>query len=103
MCIRQMHYFQNLFNFLAQYSIIISFDMERSTSDFISEISRNDLPRLRDLYLRDWPENIIGYYTINNYIRWLERDPNIKKLKFYCLNDDFSDGSYAIIVNIFSK
>lgn len=74
--------------------------MERSTNYFLSEISRADLPCLRDLYLKDWPENLIGYYTVNNFIRWLENDPNIKNLHFYCLNGDISDGTFAIIVSI---
>lgn len=77
--------------------------MERSACDFISEISQADLPKLRDLYLRDWPDNIIGYSTVNNYIRWLEKHLNIANLKFYCLNGDFSDGTFAIVVSVASE
>lgn len=73
--------------------------MESSTSGFISEITKADLPKLRDLYLQDWPENFIGYYTLNNFIRWLDKDPNIENLRFYCLNGDFSDGTFAIFVS----
>lgn len=73
--------------------------MESSTSGFISEITKADLPKLRDLYLQDWPENCIGYYTLNNFIRWLDKDPNIENLRFYCLNGDFSDGTFAIFVS----
>lgn len=73
--------------------------MESTSNDFISEISKTDLPKLRDLYLRDWPENVIGYYTVNNFIRWLEKEPNIVNLKFYCLNGDFSDGTFAFVVS----
>lgn len=70
-----------------------------ATRDFVSEIKIGDLLHLRDLYLKDWPENVLGYYTLHNYIKWLEKDPNIEILKFYCLNDDVSDGTFAIKVD----
>ena len=64
------------------------------------EISRSDLPKLQDLYLRDWPENIIGFYTLNNFIIWSNIDPNIKNLSFYSLNGEWNDGTFLIVVSI---
>lgn len=63
------------------------------------EIDRAELPQLRDMYLADWPENMLGYYTVDNFIRCFEKDPEIKSLVFYCLDGDWSDGSFAVIVN----
>lgn len=68
--------------------------------DEIFEIPCDELPSLRDLFLQNWPENMIGYYTIDNYIRWLTNDPNIRNLKIYSLNNDFRDGTFVVIVRV---
>lgn len=70
-----------------------------SESDNLVEINRSELPQLRDLYLIDWPENMQGYYTVDNFIRWFEKKPIIKNLVLYCLNGDWSDGTFVAIVN----
>lgn len=70
-----------------------------SESDHLVEINRSELPQLRDLYLVNWPENMQGYYTVDNFIRWFEKKPIIKNLVFYCLNGDWSDGTFVAIVN----
>lgn len=67
-------------------------------ADNLVEINRSDLPKLRDLYLINWPENMEGYYTVDNFIRWLEKKSTIKHLTFYCLNGDWSDGTFVAIV-----
>lgn len=65
--------------------------------DKLVEISRDDLVKLRDLYKVDWPKNHVGYYTIQNYITWFEKESNIKNLSIYSLNGDWSDGTYLIV------
>lgn len=68
--------------------------------DKLVEILFDDLPKLRDLYLPDWPKNMMGYSTIDNYINWLQLDSNIKHLHIYSLNGDWSDGTYVIVVSL---
>lgn len=53
---------------------------------------------LRDLYLINWPENILGYYTIDNFINWISKTEEIRNLFIYSLNGDWSDGTFVIIV-----
>lgn len=62
------------------------------------EIPRNSLLNLRNLFLQNWPEHILGYDLINNYIRWFNQDPNYDKAKILSLNGDWSDGTFLIIV-----
>lgn len=63
------------------------------------EIERSELPLLRDLFLLNWPEHMIGYYTVDNFIRWYEKDSQIKNLVIYSLNGDWSDGTFVAIVS----
>lgn len=65
--------------------------------DKLVEIPVADWPALRDLYKEDWPRNHVGYYTLDNFIRWVNLDPNIKHLKVLSLNGDWSDGTFVII------
>jgi len=65
--------------------------------DKLAIISFNDLKKLRDLYLKDWPENFHGYYTLDNYVRWMKADSKIQNLKCYSLNGDWSDGTFIIL------
>lgn len=81
--------FQQLFNLNAFYTM----------SDCLEEIRRNDWAKLRDLYALDGSRSYLAYTAIDNYIRWLEQNPALKHIKFYCLNGDFSDGTFAIIVS----
>lgn len=72
-------------------------------ADRLVEIPSKDLSTLRNLYKS--PENgsrtHIAYESIDVYIRWLEQDPNANMyIKFYCLNGDFSDGTFIVIVSI---
>lgn len=62
------------------------------------EIDRSELVQLRNLYLVNWPENMLGYYTVENFIRWLEKEPTLGNLVFYSLNGDWSDGTFVAIV-----
>lgn len=68
-------------------------------SDQLIEISRKDWPKLSALYESEGSRGYIGYFTVNNYIRWFEQDPNVKYVNFYCLNGDFSDGAFVVTVS----
>ncbi|XP_055918700.1 uncharacterized protein LOC129950806 [Eupeodes corollae] len=51
-------------------------------------VPNDELTKLRDLYLRDWPKNCVGYYTLDNFIRWLQKDPQIKALSILTLSNN---------------
>lgn len=70
-------------------------------ADRLVEIQRSDLHILRDLHAAKSDCRVsIALATIGNYIQWLE-DPNESKyVKFYCLNGDFSDGTFIVVVSI---
>lgn len=70
-----------------------------NNENHLVEIPKENWPELRDLFKPNWPENILGYSTIDNYCRWNEKDSNIKNLVIYSLNGDWSDGTYLVIVS----
>ncbi|XP_055838916.1 uncharacterized protein LOC129906945 [Episyrphus balteatus] len=61
-------------------------------------VPSDELTKLRDLYLKDWPQNCVGYYTLDNFIRWLQKDPQIKALAILTLNNDDwrTDGTFVL-------
>lgn len=65
----------------------------------LTEIHRSDWKKLKDLYTSDGSKSYSAYTTIDNYIQWFEQNPSLKHIKFYCLNGDYSDGTFAIVVN----
>lgn len=67
----------------------------------LTEINCNDLLILRDLYKSNGPKRYIGYMTLNNYAQWLEKDPNVKHIHIYCLNGDFTDGTFVLTVSVY--
>lgn len=69
------------------------------SADRREEIPREDWPKLRDLYTPDKSRSYIAYTALENYIRWISIDPAVKHVTIYSLNGDFSDGTFAIIVN----
>lgn len=69
-------------------------------ADKLVEIMRSELPQLRNLYQVNWPENMLGYYTVDNFIRWFEQKSKIKNLVLYSLNGDFTDGTFVAIVKL---
>lgn len=69
-------------------------------TDRLVEIQRKDLSVLCDLYIQSGTKNYISYTTIDNYIRWFQQDPNVKHIKVFCLNGDFSDGTFVITVSM---
>lgn len=69
-----------------------------ATSDRLCIIPPNEWNELRDLYRESWPEHHVAYATIDNYIRWYEKDSNIKNLTIYCLNGSWrKDGTYLVV------
>lgn len=71
--------------------------------DRLVEIQQRDLLTLRNMYTSSevGSKTHIAYETIDTYIRWLEKDPIANNyIKFYCLNGDFSDGTFIVIVSI---
>lgn len=67
----------------------------------LTEINRKDLPLLQRLYNPNEPDTHIAYTTIDTYIRWFEQNPSLNndKVKFYCLNGDFSYGTFVVTVS----
>lgn len=65
------------------------------------EIPKEDLSMLKDLHAaKSGSRTSVAFSTIDTYIRWIEKDPNQRKyVKFYCLNGDFSDGTFIVIVS----
>lgn len=62
------------------------------------ELNQKDLRILQDLYATK-ANSYIGYMTISNYIRWFEQDENLKA-KVLCLNGDYLDGTFVVIVGV---
>lgn len=67
-------------------------------TDQLVEIQQKDLSFLCNLYIQNGQKSYISYMTIDNYIRWFKLDPNVKHIHIYCLNGDFSDGTFVITV-----
>ncbi|CAD7092443.1 unnamed protein product [Hermetia illucens] len=65
-------------------------------ADKLVDIPIQDLTSLRDLYREDWPKYNIGYGTVDTYVRWLNKDPNIPHIRILSLNGDWSDGTFII-------
>lgn len=69
----------------------------------LTEISRNDLPRLKRLYNPNEPNHYSGYLTVDTYIRWFEQNPNDAsindQINFYCMNGDWSRGTFVVTVS----
>lgn len=69
----------------------------------ITQIHYSEWIKLRNLFKINWPENIASYLTIDNFIRWYKQHPNINYISFYSLNDDWSDGTFLIVVSFSLK
>lgn len=72
------------------------------SNDKLQEVPRDDLPKLRSMFLRDWPNHCLGYGTLQNYEHWYKKDPNYSDGRVYCLNGDWSDGSFMVIVSFYN-
>ncbi|XP_016977635.1 uncharacterized protein LOC108043436 [Drosophila rhopaloa] len=58
----------------------------------------DDLKDLKQLYLKDWPKNCVGFFWLDNYLRWLHQNPSLNHLNFYTLDNDWkSDGLFILV------
>lgn len=67
------------------------------------EIPAGDWPALRDLFAPNWPEHILGYSIVRNFIEWREKNAgeDIRNLKLYSLDGDWqSDGTFLVVVGV---
>lgn len=69
-------------------------------SDKLVEIESENWAALRNLYSAEDPNTIYAHCTVDNYIRWLETEPQQKDWFIYSLNGDWSDGTYAVVVSM---
>lgn len=69
-------------------------------SGSLTTIKPESWPALRDKFLVDWPRNAMGYYTIENFIKWNRLDSAYEDCVFYSLDDDWSDGTVLILVRL---
>lgn len=70
-------------------------------SDHIVELPSKFWPKLRELFVKNWPENQIGYFLVDDYMKWVEKDAGdyLKDVKFYTLNGDFEEhGTFVVVV-----
>lgn len=69
--------------------------------DRLVEMQQKDVSILKEMYTsKNKSRTSIGYEAIDNYIRWIEQDENESNyIKFFCLNADFSDGTFVVIVS----
>lgn len=70
-------------------------------TDQLIEIDREKWPILQNLFKSNRSLGYLGYMTIGNYIGFFDQDPNVKHVKIYCLNGEFSDGTFVITVMYF--
>lgn len=67
----------------------------------ITEIDRKDLTLLKALYISNGPKHFTTCITIDNYIRCFQQNSNVNDITFFCLNGDFSDGTFIVVVRTF--
>lgn len=71
-------------------------------ADQLTKINVSELCKLSELYAakHDGDEVFyVSYMTIETFIRWFQQDPKLKHVQFYCLNGDFSDGTFVVTVS----
>jgi len=69
-----------------------------SEENSLIEIPRSDWTKLRDLYVHK-DTDPQGYLCINNFIKWLEKDSDLK-VTFLSLNGDWqNDGTFVLTVS----
>lgn len=71
-------------------------------SDRLTEISIENLRRLRDLYTPDGIKNYAAFAAIDNYLRWNDQDhkEHIENINFFCLNGNVSGGTFVVVVSV---
>lgn len=74
--------------------------MHFAMEDQAVKIDSKNWSEIRKLYLPETAETILGLSTLSNYIRWNEREAPISNLTIYCLNGDWSDGTFVVLVSL---
>lgn len=74
--------------------------IEMEQVDKLVEIPVGEWFQLQELFRCDWPKHIIAFNVLDNAIRWLKQDPQLKYFKFFSLNGDWSDGTFIQMVRI---
>lgn len=69
--------------------------------DILTEIDKKDLHLLWRLYKLDGVESYTRrtYITIDTYIRWFNQNPDLENIHFYCINGNFSNGTFVVTVS----
>lgn len=67
--------------------------------DKLVKMSKAEWFIIRDLYYPYRSTSHIGYSTLDNYIRWFEKDPKVDHIAVYCLNGEYVDGTFVAIVS----
>lgn len=69
------------------------------------EIPPGDWPKLLNLLAVNYPEHILGYSIVRNFIEWRaqkSRESEIRNLNFYSLDGQWEgDGTFLVIVSSF--
>ncbi|XP_030383774.1 uncharacterized protein LOC115631209 [Scaptodrosophila lebanonensis] len=60
-------------------------------------IGLDELQAFQELYKRDWPTYCAEFYCLDNFIRFLVAEPEIKNLKAYSLAEHRSDGLFIFV------
>ena len=69
------------------------------TADKLTEIQREDWELLRDMFRKNWPEHRIGYFILDNYIQWTNKNVDFEDLEVWSLNDSWrANGTYVLMV-----
>lgn len=71
--------------------------------NILVKIDKEKLSKLRNHFAKNGETSCLAYMVIDNYIRWFEQDPNLKNVNFFCLNGDFSDGTFILTVSCYYK
>ncbi|XP_017116962.1 uncharacterized protein LOC108138914 [Drosophila elegans] len=70
-----------------------------SDENSLVEIPRSEWTKLRDMYVQN-DTDPQGYPCINNFIKWVEKEPELKA-KFLSLNGDWEkDGTFVLTVDL---
>lgn len=69
-------------------------------TNYLAEINRRDLSILKNLYKSNGTKSYISYMTLDNYMRWFDQDPDVNHIKVFCLNGEYSDGTFVLTVSV---
>jgi hypothetical protein len=75
---------------------------QQSNVDELVEIPQHDLLELKNKFKNDWPNHIMAYYLLENYLHWLDFPRSNEQFKIYNLNGDWkTNATFIIIVSFF--